>query len=179
MRRTKYNDEIRGKVLMYTSEGRTVRDICKLLDITDMTILRWRRRYPDFDEQYLNAIRRQYQGVEALRKSGVRTYRRNAEKLQEKAVKRSKIEKLDEEQQEVARSGKPLVYEGLRIRYGSIADDEPLTPCVNPSNGFVEYLKRQGGNYIQFSCSLDAFRKNNPVWYRELTEQNSALDVGD
>ena len=179
MRKTKYNDEIRGKVLMYTSEGRTVRDICKMLDITDMTILRWRRRYPDFDKEYLIAVRTQSQGVEALRKSGVRTYRRNAEKLQERAVKRSKIEKLDKEQQEVVKSGKPLIYEGLRIRYGNIVDDEPLTPCINPSNGFVEYLKRQGGHYIQFSCSLDAFRKNNPVRYRELVAQNSALDVGN
>lgn len=179
MRRTKFNDEIRGKVLMYTAGGRTVRDICKLLDITDMTILRWRRRYPDFDEQYLSAVRTQYQGVEALRKSGVRIYRRNAEKLQEKALKRSKIEKLDEEQQEVVKNGKPLVYEGLRIRYGNIADDEPFTPCINPSNRLVEYLKKQGGNYVQFTCSLDAFRRSNPAWYRELTEQNSALDVGN
>ena len=179
MRKTKYNNEIRGKVLTYVSEGRTVRDICQLLDIADMTILRWRRLYPDFDEEYLNAVKGQSQSLEALRRSGVRVYRRNAEKLQQSALKRSKIKKLGEEQREVVKSGKPLVYEGLRIRYGSIADDEPLTPCINPSNGFVEYLKRQGGRYVQFSCSLDAFRKGHPAWYRELVEQNSALDVGD
>ena len=177
MRKTKFNDEIREKVLMYTAEGRTVKDICKTLNITDMTILRWRRRYPDFDEQYLSAVRTQYQGVEALRKAGVRTYRRNAEKLQERAVKRSKIEKLDEKQQEVVKSGRPLVHEGLRIRYGNIEDDEPLTPCINPSNGFVEYLKRQGGNYVLLSTTLEAFRRHNLAWYRELVEKNSALDV--
>ena len=164
---------------MYIRDGRTVKDACSLVSISDMTLTRWRRQHPDFDAEYLKAVESQWQSLDATKKSGARTYRRNSIKLRQKAEKQVKIQKMTEKEQEVVRSGKPLVYEGLRIRYGSIADDEPLTPCINPSNGFVEYLKRQGGRYVQFSCSLDAFRRGHPAWYRELVEQNSMLDVGD
>lgn len=116
-----------------------------------------------------------------MRKSskGFKHRPKQATKLRQKAEKQIKVQKMTEKEQEVVKSGKPLVYDGLRIRYGSIADDELLTPCINPSNGFVEYLKRQGGRYVQFSCSLDAFRRSHPAWYRELVAKNSALDVGD
>ncbi len=164
---------------MNIRDGRTVKDVCSLVGITDMTLSRWRKRYPDFDTDYLKAVESQWQNLDATRGSGVRTYRRNAAKLRQKAEKQAKIQKMNEKEQEIVNSGKPLVYEGLRIRYGSIADDEPLTPCINPSNGFVEYLKRQGGRYVQFSCSLDAFKRGNPAWYRILVQENSTLDVGD
>lgn len=179
MRASKYNPTTRAKLLTYISDGRTVTDACSLVGITDMTLSRWRKRYPDFDADYLKAVGRQWQSLEVAKNSGLRTYRRNTTKLQKEAEKRAKIQQMTEKEQEVAKSGKALAYEGLRIRYGSIVDDEPLTPCVNPSNGFVEYLKRQGGRYIQFSCSLDAFRKSNPAWYSRLVRENSALDVGD
>ena len=164
---------------MYISDGRTVKDACSLVGISDMTLTRWRRQHPDFDEEYLKAVESQWQRLDATKKSGARTYRRNTTKLRQKAEKQVKIQKMTEKEQEVVKNGKPLVYEGLRIRYGSIADDEPLAPCINSSNGFVEYLKRQGGRYVQFSCSLDAFRKSHPAWYRELVKQNSTLNVGD
>ena len=179
MRASKYNPTTRAKLLMYIRDGRTVKDVCSLVGISDMTLTRWRRQHPDFDEKYLKAVESQWQSLDATRKSGARTYRRNSTKLRQKAEKQAKVQKMTEKEQEVVKSGKQLVYEGLRIRYGSIADDEPLTPCINHSNGFVEYLKRQGGRYVQFSCSLDAFRRSHPAWYRELVEQNSTLDVGD
>lgn len=164
---------------MFISQGRTVKDTCSLVGISDMTLARWRRKHPDFDEEYLKAVESQWQSLDATKKSGARTYRRNTTKLRQKTEKQAKVQKMTEKEQEVVKNGKPLVYEGLRIRYGSIADDEPLTPCINPSNDFVEYLKRQNGRFVQFSCSLDAFRRSHPAWYRELAEQNSALDVGD
>ena len=180
MRASKYNSTTRAKLLMYISDGRTVKDACSLVGISDMTLTRWRRQHPDFDEGYLKAVESQWQSLDATKKSGVRTYKRNITKLRQKVEKQAKVQKMTEKEQEVVvRSGKPLVYEGLRIRYSSIADDEPLTPCINPGNGFVEYLKRQGGRYVQFSCSFDAFRKSHPAWYRELARQNSTFDVGD
>ncbi|MBQ6394285.1 helix-turn-helix domain-containing protein [Candidatus Saccharibacteria bacterium] len=179
MRVTKYTDDTKVKLLTHIREGRTVKDACSLVGISDMTLTRWRRRFSDFDADYLKAVESQWQNLDATKESGVRTYRRNTTKLRQKAEKQAKIQKMAEKEQELARTGKPLTYEGLRIRYGSIADDEPLMPCINPSNGFVEYLKRQSGNYVQFSCSLDAFRKSNPAWYRRLVDENSALDVGD
>ena len=144
-----------------------------------MTLTRWRRKYPDFDAEYLKAVESQWQSLDAVKKSGARTYRRDSTKLRQKVEKQTKIQQMPEKEREIVRTGKPLVYEGLRIRYGNIADDKPFIPCINPNNGFVEYLKRQGGRYIQFSCSLDAFRKRNLVWYRRLADENSAFDVGD
>ena len=179
MRISKYNPTNRAKLLMCISSGRTVKDACSLVDISDMTLIRWRRQYPDFNEDYLKAVESQWQSLDTVKKSGVRTYKRNSTKLRQKSEKQAKVQKLTEKEQEVVKSGKPLAYEGLRIRYGNIADDEPFTPCINSSNGFVEYLKQQSGRYVQFSCSLDAFRKSHPAWYRELVEQNSTLNVGD
>ena len=179
MNTTKYNSTTRAKLLTYIRDGRTVKDACSLVNISDMTLTRWRRRFPDFGADYLKAVESQWQNLDATKESGVRTYKRNTTKLRQKAEKQAKIQKMTEKEQGLARAGKPLTYGGLRIRYDSIANDEPLVPCVNPSNGFVEYLKRQGGNYVQFSCSLDAFRRSNPAWYRRLVDENSALDVGD
>ena len=164
---------------MNIQDGRTVKDACSLVGITDMTLSRWRKRYSDFDMDCLKAVESQWQTLDATKESGVRTYRRNITKLRQEAEKQAKIQKMTEKEQEIVKSGKPLVYEGLRIRYGNIADDEPLTPCINHSNGFVEYLKRQGRRYVQFSCSLDTFRRSHPAWYRELVAKNSTLDVGD
>ena len=148
MRVTKYTDDTKVKLLTHIREGRTVKDACSLVGISDMTLTRWRRRFSDFDADYLKAVESQWQNLDATKESGVRTYRRNTTKLRQKAEKQAKIQKMAEKEQELARTGKPLTYEGLRIRYGSIADDEPLMPCINPSNGFVEYLKRQSGNYV-------------------------------
>ncbi len=179
MRKSKYNPTTRAKLLTYIRDGRTVKDACSLVGISDMTLTRWRRRFSDFDTDYLKAVENQWQSLDATKESGARTYKRNTTKLRQKAEKQAKVQKMTKKEQEVVKSGKPLVYEGLRIRYGNIADDEPLTPCINHSNGFVEYLKRQSGRYVQFSCSLDAFKRSHPAWYRELVEQNSTLDVGD
>lgn len=178
-KQSKYTAKTVATFLDAIRYGRTVKDACSLVSISDMTLSRWRKRYSDFDADYLKAIENQWRSLDAVKDNGVRTYRRNITKLRQKVEKQAKIQKMTEKEQEVAKSGRPLVYEGLRIRYGSISDDEPLTPCVNPSNGFVEYLKRQGGRYVQFSCSLDAFRKGNPAWYNRLVRENSTLDVGD
>ena len=55
MRASKYNPTTRAKLLMYIRDGRTVKDACSLVGISDMTLTRWRRRFPDFDADYLKA----------------------------------------------------------------------------------------------------------------------------
>ena len=87
MNTTKYNPTTRAKVLMVISQGRTVKDVCSFVGISDMTLARWRRRYPDFDEEYLKAVESQWQCLDAIKKSGARTYRRNSVKLRQKAEK--------------------------------------------------------------------------------------------
>ena len=59
MRRSKYNSDICVKVLMYIEEGRTVKDVYRLYGITDITLDRWRKRFPDFNEAYMKAVKKQ------------------------------------------------------------------------------------------------------------------------
>ena len=94
MNATKYNSHTRAKVLMYIRDGRTVKDVCSLVGISDMTLTRWRRQHPDFDEEYLKAVENQWQSLDATKKSGARTYRRNSTKLRQKAEKQFKIQKM-------------------------------------------------------------------------------------
>ena len=94
MRASKYNPTTRAKLLMYISDGRTVKDACFFVGISDMTLARWRKRYPDFDEEYLKAVESQWQSIDAIKKSGARTYRRNSVKLRQKAEKQAKIQKM-------------------------------------------------------------------------------------
>lgn len=78
---------------MYIRDGRTVKDACSLVGITDMTLSRWRKRYPDFDANYLKAIESQWQSLDAIRGSGVRTYKRSIAKLRQKAENKRKSRK--------------------------------------------------------------------------------------
>ncbi|MBQ8985102.1 helix-turn-helix domain-containing protein [Candidatus Saccharibacteria bacterium] len=179
MRATKYTDGTRAKLLKHIRDGRTVKDACSLVGISDMTLSRWRRRFSDFDAEYLEAVRLQELSVNNLKKSGVRTYRRSATKLQQEAEKQAEKQKIRQEVEEAKQNDKPLVYDGLRLRYGTIADDHPMEPCINASNGAVEYLKPQGGHLVQFSLSLDVFKRKYPALHRELTARNSVYNVGD
>ena len=162
MRRPKYNSDICAKVLMYIEEGRTVKDVCRLCGIRDMTLGRWRKRFPDFNKAYIDAVGRQWRNAENLKNEGIRTYQRKAEVLHKK----------EEETRNRDTDGRPVYYEGFRIRYGSIEEDRPFEPCIDPASGRVKYLKRQGGRYVQFCLTVDAFRRSHPDWYRKLVEAN-------
>ena len=91
MNTKKYNPTTRAKLLMYIRDGRTVKDVCTLVGISDMTLTRWRRQHPDFDEEYLKAVESQWQNLDATRNNGARTYRRNYTKLRQEAEKQAKI----------------------------------------------------------------------------------------
>lgn len=63
MRASKYNHTTRAKLLMYISDGRTVKDVCSLVGISDMTLTHWRRQHPDFDEEYLKSVESQWRSL--------------------------------------------------------------------------------------------------------------------
>ena len=48
---------------MYISDGRTVKDVCSLVGISDMTLTHWRRQHPDFDEEYLKSVESQWRSL--------------------------------------------------------------------------------------------------------------------
>ncbi len=68
--------------------------------------------------------------------------------------------------------GEMVLYEGLPVRFGSIAEDKSYIPCVNPSNGRVEYLKRENGRNIQHICDIEVFKRSFTAWYRQIREQS-------
>ena len=75
-RPTKYNEVTVTKLLDAIRKGYTVKMACKCVDITDMTLGRWRDRYPDFNKRYIHAANRQWENIEALQRCGIRTYKR-------------------------------------------------------------------------------------------------------
>lgn len=151
-----------------------MKNACKQVEITDMTLSRWKKRYPDFVESLNKATSRQWMNIESLHRSGVRVYKRSTNKLPSTAKKPLKSG-LNASQSHSSVDNKPQFCEGLKVRFGNIAEDEPYTPCVNPHNGMVEYLKCQNGRTVEFFCTIDAFRRGNPGWYQRLVAENSAL----
>lgn len=89
---------------------------------------------------------------------------------QEKASKRQINGSESKNQQ-----GEIVICEGLPVRFGSITEDEPYLPCVNPMNGRVEYLKRENGRNVQHICDIEVFKRSFPGWYRKIQEQMLAL----
>ena len=173
-RPTKYNRETTSEFLKLVEEGYTVKLACKKTGITDMTLSRWKRRYPEFLEALNKATSNQWVNIDNLHRSGIRVYKRKTDKLPSLVEKPLKSG-LNASQSHSCVVNKPQLYEGLKVRFGSIADDEPYTPCVNPKNGMVEYLKRQDGRDMEYFCTIDAFKKGNPAWYQKLVAENSTL----
>lgn len=179
MRTPKYNNDTRAKLLTLVRDGRTTKDACRLVGITDMTLSRWRKRYADFNAEYLKAIDGQWQNIENLKKDGKRTYRKDSASRRDGAKKKEEQRKIEQAVKEGEENGKPLVYDGLRIRYGDIEDEEPFTPCVDHRTGLVAYLKPWNGTRVQISLAVEVFKQRYPGWYRRLVEENAVYDVGD
>lgn len=68
------------------------------------------------------------------------------------------------------KQGEIVLYEGLPVRLGNITEDKPYLPCVNPSSGRVEYLKRENGHSVQHICDIEVFKRSFPGWYRRIQE---------
>lgn len=139
-----------------------------------MTLSRWRRQHSDFDFAFKKATGEQtWYGRKAVRRAGFRTYERKPDKhpqSQEKALRRQINGSESKNQQ-----GEIVICEGLPVRFGSITEDEPYLPCVNPMNGRVEYLKRENGRNVQHICDIEVFKRSFPGWYRKIQEQMLAL----
>ena len=164
---TKYTPGTTKKLLDAIRGGFTVKSACAMAGVPDMTLSRWRRQHPDFDAEFKKATEEQTWYVrKAIRRAGFRTYERKPDKHpqnQEKA--------LGGQNQQ----GEMAMYEGLPVRFGCIAEDKPYLPCVNPTNGRVEYLKRKNGYDVQHICDIEVFKRSFPGWYRRIQEQMLAL----
>lgn len=173
-RPSKYNPETSSRFLSLVEEGYPIKIACEKVEITYMTLSRWKKQHPEFAEELHRAMDRQWINIDNLHGAGVRVYRRNTgERLcQDKTALRSGLKAL---QSDSCAEDNPKLYQGLKIRSGSISEEEPFTPCINPDTGMVEYFKRQGGVNVKHVCRIDAFRRSNPGWYRKLTINNMHL----
>lgn len=173
-RPSKYNPETSSRFLSLVEEGYPIKIACNKVGITDMTLSRWKKRYPEFVEALRKATDRQWVSIDDLHRVGIRVYRRNPNKMphQDETFARSG---LVTPQSNSCASDIPKLYRGLKVRSGGVSEDEPFTPCVNPENGMVEYLKKQNGANIKHVCTVDAFRRGNPGWYRRLASDNLRL----
>ena len=173
---TKYTLDVTQKLLDAIRSGFTVKMACAMAGVTDMTLSRWRRRHPDFDAEFKKATEEQtWYGRKAIRKAGFRTYERKPGKhppSQEKSL-RGATDGSEKQSSE----GEIVLYEGLPVRFGSITEDKPYLPCVNPSNGRVEYLKRENGRNIQHICDIEVFKRSHPGWYRQIQKQCWSAEV--
>ncbi|MBQ6486165.1 transposase [Candidatus Saccharibacteria bacterium] len=80
-RPTKYNQETTSEFLKLVEEGYTVKLACKKTGITDMTLSRWKKRYPDFLDALNKATSKQWINIDNLHRSGIRVYKRKTNKL--------------------------------------------------------------------------------------------------
>lgn len=167
---TKYTPDTIKKLLDAIRGGFTVKAACAMAGVSDMTLSRWRRQYSDFDTAFKKATEEQtWYGRKAIKRAGFRTYERKPDRYpqnQEKALRRQINGSESQNQQ-----GEITMYEGLPVRLGSIAEDKPYLPCVNPANGRVEYLKREHGRNVQHICDIGVFKRSFPGWYRRIQEQ--------
>ena len=167
---TKYIPDTTKRLLDAIRSGFTVKAACAMAGVTDMTLSRWRRRHPDFDTAFKKATEEQtWYGRKAVRRAGFRVYERKPGKhpQNKKKALRRQINGSGEQNQQ----GVVVLYEGLPVRFGSIVEDKPYIPCVNPANGRVEYLKRETGRDVQHICDIEVFKHSFPGWYLRIQEQ--------
>lgn len=167
---TKYTPDTTERLLDAIRSGFTVKMACAMAGMTDMTLSRWRRRHPDFDAEFKKATEEQtWYSRKAVRKAGFRVYERKPNKHPQNQEKALREQISDSEGR--SEQGEMVMYEGLPMRFGGIAEDKPYLPCVNPSNGRVEYLKRENGRNVQHICDIEVFKRSFPGWYRKIQEQ--------
>ena len=154
--------------------GFTVKAACAMAGVSDMTLSRWRRQHSDFDAAFKKATEEQtWYARKAIRRAGFRVYERKPDKHpqnQEKAL-RGQINGSGRQNEQ----GEVVLYEGLPVRFGSITEDKPYLPCVNPTNSRVEYLKCENGRNVQHICDIEVFKRSFPGWYRRIQEQMLTL----
>ncbi len=61
-RPTKYNQEVADRLILFIEQGLTVKDACYGVNISPDTCSRWRQKYPEFAERFMEASRKQLWG---------------------------------------------------------------------------------------------------------------------
>lgn len=138
----KKNPKLLAKLLEYIYFGRTITDACRGCGISTTTFNRWRNEDLDFNKEVILATQRQWEMINETKRSGRRTYKRDARISPDYDENRLKTRQNDA--QDALNSEKPLMIDGLPVRYGDIYDDKPYTPCVSPDGLFVSFIEVRG-----------------------------------
>ena len=160
---TKYTPDVTQKLLDAIRSGFTVKMACAMAGMTDMTLSRWRRQHSDFDTEFKKATEEQtWYARKALKKAKIRTYERKTHKHPRNSQKALTGQIQGSDGHIVSEVEGTQFYEGLPVRFGSITEDKSYTPCVNPANGRVEYLKRENGYNVRHVCNIEVFKRSFP-----------------
>jgi len=147
----KKSPELLYNLVSIIKKGRTIRDACRECGISTTTFNRWRDKDPDFNRDIIIATQRQWENIDETKRVGHRTYKRDARISPNYA------------QYSVASPSpnKPDTLYGLKIRYGSIYEDDPYTPCINPAGTFVEFLRREKHDIVHYRVRTEAYLKSH------------------
>ena len=169
---TKYIPNVTQKLLDAIRGGFTVKMACAIAGVSDMTLSRWRRQYPEFDANFRKATDEQtWYARKALKKAKIRTYERKKHKYPQKAQKALIGQIRGPDGHIACETIGAQLYEGLPVRFGSITEDKPYIPCVNPNNGRIEYIRCENGYNVQHACNIDVFKHSFPGWYQKIQER--------
>ena len=139
----KKNPKLLSDLIKYIRQGHTIRDACRFCGISTTTFNRWRDKDLKFNKDVIMATKDQWKYAPPKTIYSYRRYNRrvslstdydkNAFKGSQNALESSFKHEHD-----------PTTIQGIPVRFGSIYDDRPYIPCVDPKGLFVTFIENQG-----------------------------------
>lgn len=140
-RPSKFNEDSVGRFLELIAGGCTVKDAASDIQVSEMTISRWRKSHKEFDKAVLSAMREGWDYAANLKADGYRTYRKSKETYTLPAPPEKAHTAVP-----VASQGHVSAYHqqkyimGLPIKPRPHTYDYDVPPFVNPDTWQVEQI---------------------------------------
>ena len=148
-RPSRYSTDLASKIVDFVSSGLTLKDACKGCGISEDTLGRWRKKYPDFNRRIAESSQIQWENAKSLAKYGCRPYKRVQRPLRAKY-------RNDIMSRVISNIKKEPTFAGLPIREQSPTRIEETSPYFNKATGQIERIDSNG---IFHTCSPAAFRR--------------------
>lgn len=168
-RPSKFNEDSVGRFLELIASGCTVKDAASDIQVSEMTISRWRKTHKEFDAAVLSAMREGWNYTADLKAEGYRTYRKSKEAYTlptslEKALTAAPVAS---QRRDSAYHQQGCIM-GLPIKPRPHNYDYDVSPYVNPDNWHVEYIRKG----VLTACPLW-------VWERKYESKPVPIFIGE
>ena len=140
-RPSKFNEDSVGRFLELIASGCTVKDAASDIQVSEMTISRWRKSHKEFNKAVLSALREGWDYAADLKAEGYRTYRKSKEACTLPAPPEKAHTAVP-----VASQGQVSTYHqqghimGLPIKPRPHTYEYDVPPFVNPDTWQVEQI---------------------------------------